>query len=105
LKQSTNNESRRCEKFEYILLRESLACLVVLHVVVGKNLRQHGEIGTHQRLVPSFMQRQDLLFVILDCHPCSPVERRLAASRPSALRPGSHPAATFSIFHKCVISR
>ncbi len=78
---------------QHILLGESLACFVVLHVVVGKDLRQHGEIGAHQRLVSGFMQRQDLLFVAICCvsisfsdrrilRIASPVETRLAASRP-----------------------
>src|ERR1700730_6852849 len=39
--------------------------MVVLHVVVGEDLRQHGDVGIHQRPVSSFMQRQNLLLVIL----------------------------------------
>jgi len=50
---------------QHVLLCESLACFVVLHVVVGKDPRQHVEIGTHQCLVSGFVQRQNLLFVIL----------------------------------------
>jgi len=48
---------------QHIVFRERLAFLVVLHVVVGKDLRQDGDIGAHQCSVSGFVYRQNVLLV------------------------------------------